>query len=289
MKNFAIASAVGFVFFGALAPARPQTSSTEQITSIAESSECAAFKWGYAADLPKTPPKDARRGVAPAAFMRGVALVFARAICHPDRADVKVVSAARGAQGSAAVNSDAVTWYDSMFQAGGMSNAVASDDTLRHTYALLIALGMQESSGKYCTGRDRSQNFKSADSAEAGLLQTSWGASKTKDVLPPMFQHYKSDQTGCLLDVFRSNVTCDSRDAKNWGTGKGAEWQQLTKMCPAFSIEYGAVVMRSHGGQTGEFGPIRRKWAEVLPACDAMLSKIQNLVQANPGLCGSLP
>lgn len=268
---------------------RAQPSPTEQVTSISDNSDCSSFNWGYAADLPNAGSQDARRGVAPKAYMRGVALVFARSVCQPDRADVKVISAARGKQGSTAVRKDALTWYDSMFQAGGMSNATAGSHVLRHTYTLLIALGMQESSGKYCTGRDTSQDFDRADNAESGLLQTSWGASASSSVLPPMFERYKTDQSGCLLDVFSPNVTCSAEDAINWGTGPGAEWQALTKTCPAFAIEYGAVVMRRNGGETGEFNPIRKKWAEVVPACDAMLAKIHNLIQQNPSFCGSLP
>src|ERR1700737_4872121 len=148
--------------------------------------------------------------------MRGVALVFARSLCEPDRADVKVVSAVRGAPGTGADVTDALTWYHATFQKAGMANNTDGIDTLRHTYTLLIALGMEESSGEYCTGRDRSKGFAKADNAEAGLLQTSWGASKTNAALPPLFQHYQADQSGCLLDSFRDHITCKPWDARTW-------------------------------------------------------------------------
>jgi hypothetical protein len=221
-----------------------------------------------------------------------MALVFARAACHLDRDDVKIVAAARGAPGTAADKTDALTWYDEKFSALGMSNTVAGVDTLRHAYTLLIGLGMRESSGQYCVGRDRSANFTSADSAEAGLFQTSWGASRANAVLPKLFEAYSRSDAGCLLDVFKRGVSCSPWDARNWGspTETGFQWQVLTKGCPAFAAEYAAVVLRTKGGSRpiGEFGPIRARAAEVIPACDAMLLKVQQLVAANPQFCAGL-
>jgi hypothetical protein len=251
------------------------TSPVDQIEAIAAGSECASVDWND-------------RGEAPSAYIRRVALVFARAVCQPERPDAKVVSAARGAPGTGAERTDALAWYDSKFRELGMPNANDGVDTLRHAYALLIGLGMRESSGEYCTGRDRGADFNSADSAEAGLFQTSWGASKTHPTLPELFNHYSSGQTGCLLDVFSRHVTCSAWDARTWGEGKGADWQKLTKACPAFATEYGAVLIRTSGGRKGEFGPLRNKRAEVRPECDAMLSKVQALVQTHPEMCSSL-
>jgi hypothetical protein len=246
----------------------------DRIEAIAANSNCASVNW-------------ANRGRAPKAFVRGVALVFAKAVCQPERTDVKVVSAAREID-TASERTDALAWYDAKFQKAGMSNAESGIDTLRHAYALLIGLGMQESSGKYCVGRDRSADFSSADSAEAGLFQTSWGAHVTHQSLAQLFETYKSDQRGCWLDLFRQNVSCSAWDARTWGEGPGAEWQQLTKACPVFATEYAAVVIRTHGGSKGEFGPIRHGQAEVRPECDAMLSQVQAFVRSDPQICSSL-
>jgi hypothetical protein len=57
-----------------------------------------------------------------------------------------------------------------------MRNDVSGIDTLRHLFVLMIGLGMRESSGRYCEGRDQSASNTSADTAEAGLFQTSWNA-----------------------------------------------------------------------------------------------------------------
>lgn len=250
-------------------------SALERIGDIAESSTCASVNW-----------RD--RGRAPKAYMRGMALVYARAVCQKDRADVLVVSSASAPPGSLADKKDALTWYQPEFAALGMSNATDGVDTLRHAYTLLIGLGMRESSGRYCVGRDLSANFTTADSAEAGLFQTSFGARTRHSVLPALYQHYKADTSGCFLDAFSKGVSCKASDAKNHGAGEGVQWQQLTNTCPAFSAEYAAVLIRAHGGSKGEFGPLRKKKAELIPACDGMLKKVEDLVRSNPEVCSAL-
>jgi len=264
------------VLSAAYAQSPANVSPRDQIEAIVAGSKCAAYSWK-------------NRGSAPRAYIEGVALTFARSVCQAGRSDVEVVSAAEGAPGSSIGNADALTWYDSVFRSLGMPNDKDGIDTFRHAYTLLIGLGMRESSGKYCAGRDRSENFASADSAEAGVFQTSWGASRTNPTLPEMFGRYSADKSGCLLDVFRKGVTCGSWDAKNWGaeTDVGFAWQKLTKACPAFSTEYAAVVIRTSGARKGEFGPLRNYAAEVRPECDSMLLQVQKLVQANPGACSS--
>ena len=250
-------------------------SAVEQITSLAANSTCARVQWK-------------NRGLAPAAYMRGIALVYARAVCHPERSDIQVVSKARLTPGPEANKTDALTWYDSRFTAAGMSNAANGIDTLRHAYTLLIGLGMRESSGKYCEGRDTSMDFTTADSAEAGIFQTSFKARLRQPTMSELYEKYKADQSGCLLDVFKHGVSCHAGDAVNFGEGEGVNWQQLTKTCPAFATEYAAVLIRVHGGRTGEFGPLRNHAAEIQPVCDAMFKEIENLVRANPQMCAAL-
>lgn len=251
----------------------------QQIMDLTAQFQCATKSWPG-------------RGHAPRAYMRGVALVFARAVCNPTRDDVKIMSEAK-ASGTEGVKSDALTWYDPEFAASNMPNNNAGPDALRHTYALLIGLGMRESSGQHCEGRDQSADFTQADTAEAGLFQTSWGArTKTgtaQTVLESMFESYSgANSRECHHEVFSDHVRCEPRDAENFGTGKGAEWQKLTKDCPAFSTEYGAIVLRRHGGKKGEFGPIRRKEAELRKSCDRMLLRAQELLAANPQFCAEL-
>jgi hypothetical protein len=148
----------------------------DQIGTLAVGSNCASVNWG------------SDGGRAPSAYILGMALLFARAVCQADRSDVRIVSAARGTPGTSSERTDALTWYDTKFRELGMPNVKDGVETLRHTYVLMIGLGMRETSGKYCVGRDRSANFDSADTAEAGLFQTSWGAHKSNRTLPELFE-----------------------------------------------------------------------------------------------------
>lgn len=266
----------------AQAPTASDSDGVSVLRNIASQSQCAAHKWN-------------KRGRAPRSYIEGVTLVFARAVCQPQRADVQVVSAPTDA---APRSDDALAVYQARFHAAGMRNDTAGVDTLRHSYALLIGLGMMESSGKFCEGRDVSQCFTSADSAEAGLFQTSFGARQFSPVLSALFQRYSADKSGCLLDVFQGSITCKIRKSHNRkcpsvtsdvaGEGPGADWQRLTKTCPAFATEYGAVVLRKHGGLQGEFNPIRKREAELRPECDSMLQKVQTHVEQHPGVCSAL-
>jgi len=253
-----------------------------QVKAIAARSQCAARNW-------------TGRGRAPVTYVQGVTLVFARAVCQPQRADVRVASAPVDLSPH---SDDGLMIYQAAFQEKGMRNDTAGVDTLRHTYTLLIGLGMMESSGKYCEGRDVSQCFTTADSAEAGLFQTSFGARRFSPALDGLFQSYGASQDRCLLDDFKGSITCrvvrsqnpQCPDATNGvaGTGPGADWQRLTRSCPAFATEYGAVVLRTHGGPRGEFNPIRKRQAELRPECDAMLHEAQTLVEQHPEICSAL-
>ena len=103
-----------------------------------------------------------------------------------------------------------------------------------------------------------------------------------------LFDQYRANHGQCLFDVFSENVRCSAWDARTWGSGKGADWQKLTKSCPAFATEYAAVLTRFSGGRKGEFGPLRTRKAQVLAACDSMLSEVQAYVTAHPEVCSAL-
>jgi hypothetical protein len=253
------------------------------LRSIASQSQCAAHEWA------------GHRGTAPRSYIEGLTLVFARAVCQPQRADVQIVA---GPVDTSRGSDDALEVYQEAFQANGMRNDIPGTDTLRHSYTLLIGLGMMESSGKYCEGRDVSQCFTTSDSAEAGLFQTSYGARRFSPILSELFHSYGADQNHCLLKVFQGSVTCNIRKSHNpncpsatsevAGTGPGADWQNLTKSCPAFATEYAAVVLRKHGGMKGEFNPIRKRQAELRPECDSMLQRVQTYVDQHSELCSAL-
>ena len=244
----------------------------DAIKTLALGSSCYEYQW-----------QD--RGQMPPGYIKGVALVFARAVCNQSRSDIVVVSEANTGDDV----HDALSWYDSIFSSLGMSNAVAGVDTLRHAYTLLVGLGMRESSGQHCCGRDMSATNVSSDSAEAGAWQTSWDSHGASTELTKLFDRYRTSPSPCYLAEFSDGVTCSATDWENWGTGAdGLAFQQLEKECPAFAAEYAAVMLRVSGGSTGHYGPLRRHEAEVRPECDALFRQVQSLVEQNAAACGSL-
>ena len=160
------------------------------------------------------------------------------------------------AQAASAANKDVLGHYEDQFADVGMDNSTDGSATLRHLFALLIGLGMRESSGR-----------RTASS-----------------LLPTLFEAYSADPSG-FVDVFKEGVTVKPGDLDNWGDGLGREFQQLQKECPAFAAEFAAVglrFIRSH------WDPINTRKAELKTECDDMLLAVQNAVDASPQLCTAL-
>lgn len=249
-----------------------------------------------------------KRGRAPRGFIEGILLVYARSVCEPNRADVLAVSnSKRGDK-----KKDALTAYDAQFAKLPQANLINRNtanrpgesgvSTLRKVYTLLMGLGMMESAGIPNVGRHMADPFSSADSAEAGLFQASWGASQTSETLPPLLETYqKSPGPQCFFETFNQGVDSAIKTGghsaavvegwrKNWGaeSDSGFQWQKLTKECPAFAVEYAAVLLRSHGGSKGEFNPLRKKQVEVNPDCFGLLGQVESLLRSQPELCQGL-
>src|SRR6516225_9710705 len=215
----------------------------DQITRLAAASDVARFPW-----------KD--RGVAPTGYIKGMALVYARVYCKLSAGEPAAVEMAKARTPD---DRDALTWYKEIFAAAGMPNDIAGVDTLRHLFVLLIGLWMRESSGKYCEGRDRSASNTTAETAEAGLFQTSFNAMSASSLLPMLFAKYSANPDG-FVDVFREGVRCSAASLENFGSGEGREFQRLSKECPAFAVEFAAVGLRHI---RKHWGPIRTRAAEV--------------------------
>jgi len=239
----------------------------DPITQIAANSAVANHFW-----------KD--RGKAKIGYYKGMALVFARVLCKLKAADAAAMEMAKANTGNEA--RDAFAWYDEIFNDAGMQNGAAGPDTLRHLFVLMLGLGMRESSGKHCEGRDQSATNTTADTAEAGLFQTSFNARSASPLMPKLFEHYSANPSSGFLSAFKEGpVTCSANDAENFGTGPGKEFQRLSKECPAFAAEFAAVGLRNI---RKHWGPITRKEAEVLPKADTMLKDVQAAVDASPAL-----
>lgn len=239
----------------------------EQITTLAGASSCASYSWSS-------------RGRAPAGYTKGMALSFARGLCRMKAAEAKpsalvnIITAAR----SSSATKDALTHYASNFANLPIVTIVAGTEPLRALYVLGLGLGMRESSGKYCEGWDRSAGSSRPSSAgEAGLFQTSLDSMAFSPELSKLYTEYKSNPGRCFLDVFKQGASCSS--TSNLGTGAGADYQAFNKACPAFATEYAMVMLRI---ARSHYGPINRKEAQVVPACNELLKDVQEMIERDP-------
>ena len=210
------------------------------------------------------------RGRAPSGYAKGMAVAFARVY-----AKWKIGNSA--ALVMAAANSgddtrDALSWHNSRFQPTAMDNTKAGADTLRHLFVLLFGLGMRESSGRYCEGRDRSIRNIGADSAEAGLFQMSWDAHTADAEILQLFGEYRASQDDGLLAIFREGVTAHQYDLESYGSGDGRAFQDLCKSKPLFAVECAAVGLRTI---RRHWGPINRHEAVIAPSVDRLFAMVQ--------------
>ena len=166
------------------------------------------------------------RGLAPLGYYQGMALMFARLYCRLKNGDEIVKEIAKPSLDNLA--KDSLAYYNDIFESYGMDNEVAGVDTLRHLFVMMIGLGLRESSGKHCVGRDTTANNIDEETAEAGLFQTSYNARSLSPLLPKIFDNYKAKPDG-FLDFFSAGVKCGENNWNNYGTGEGKIFQKLSK------------------------------------------------------------
>lgn len=240
----------------------------DQIKELAGSSSCASYSFK-------------NRGKAPAGYIKGVALSFARSLCRLKKSEQNPsgIAAIMSKANSHNDAKDALSHYDTNLKSLSLQIETAGVEPLRADYVLGLGLGMRESSGTYCEGWDRSAGSNRPSSAgEAGAFQTSFDSMASSPELSKLYSEYKnSDSSRCFLDVFKQGASCSS--LSNLGTGAGADYQAFNKSCPAFAAEYAMTMLRI---QRSHYGPINRKEAEVVPACNQMLKNVQDLIDRDP-------
>jgi hypothetical protein len=234
----------------------------DDICTEAENATIRSYKW-----------RD--RGVAPAGYIKGMAVAYAR--CLDQLSNGAAAAAAMAAQ-VGLPERDALAFYAPQFEALG-ETANTPVDRLRKLFALLIGLGMRESSGKHCEGRDKSAHNIDAKTAEAGLFQTSYNSVSASPILGQLVQTYTGRDD--LADIFSEGVACSPASWLDHGTGPGRDYQKLTKACPAFAVEYTAVALRLI---RRHWGPINNKHVEVRAASFQMLRDVEQILAASPGL-----
>lgn len=217
------------------------------------------------------------RGQAPPGYIMGMALAWAQLVQRFYLRDSAVREMAK--PDSHDPDLDALSWYADEFSALGMSNDEEGGiDTLRHLMVLMLGLGMRESSGQHCVGRDMSAENVSSDTCEAGLFQTSWNISSCSDEIEKLFEMWapsldvKGGYTQCYLSTFSEGVSCDSSDWDSYGSGQGLDYQDLSKQCPPAHIDITAIGLRN---RRQHWGPINRKEVELLPSANRMFYAIQ--------------
>ncbi len=244
----------------------------EQITTLVSSSTCAGYSWK-------------NRGRAPKGYMKGMALTYARSFCRYKSSTASPSGLVKLFMTEAKTPAkDALAHYSSIYSNLSMNITSVGINPLRSVYTLGIGLGMRESSGKYCEGRDMSASNTSSSTAEAGMFQTSYNSMGASVELSKLYAEYKSNPSKCHLGIFKEGVSSCSNSSIA-GSGEGATYQALNKSCPAFAAEYAMVmlrVLRAH------YGPITRREAEVTTACNQMLQKVEDVIDNNPYSCDDL-
>ena len=241
----------------------PQVMSQGMYTAICDlamASPIASYKW-----------RD--RGVAPSGYIKGMAVAWSTVYRKFVGGDITAIEMAKAA--TASPDYDALVWYEDVFEDYGMQNNLAGTDTLRHLFVMLMGLGMRESSGQHCCGRDMSAENVQSDTCEAGLFQTSWNIHTCNDQIRHVFDQYSARTKLCALNIFSENVSCDESDWSCYGTGEGFYYQELAKFCPQFAVESTAIGLRN---RRQHWGPINRFEAEIKKDADNMFMTIQDLL-----------
>lgn len=228
-----------------------------EIVEIAANSSIASYSW-----------RD--RGRAPAGYTNGMAVAYAQAVARFRSGDPLAMEMAKANTRDDAI--DALSWYNSNFVTLGMNNDRQDIATLRHLYVLLMGLGMRESSGRYCTGRDQSATNTTADTCEAGLFQTSWNARACCTDFLNLADTYDPSSPQGYQSVFSRAVTCSPADWASYGSGDGYQFQETCKWSPTYAVETAAIGLRNI---RQHWGPINRKEAELRSDADALFKEIE--------------
>jgi hypothetical protein len=243
-------------------PVAPELPSSDMaaIMLIASSSAIAGYSWHD-------------RGVAPTGYIQGMALSFAQSYLRLLANHPAVVEMSKANTHDDEV--DAISWFNSNYAAVDMRNEIAGPTVLRHLYVMLLGLGMRESSGKHCEGRDQSASNTSSDTAEAGLFQTSYNAHNSTPLFDVIMTEFENNEALGFGEVFAREVSCSASSWENYGSGRGEEFQRLCKNVPAFAVESCALVLRN---LRAHYGPVNRKELELKTDADDMFRAVQTYV-----------
>lgn len=225
----------------------------QQVQRIAAASECAKHQWR-------------KQGKAPLGFIKGMALVYAKSYCEASSGKSPAADILNGPVRTGAARQDILARYD--------MSPEGEYGPLRSTYTFGIGLGMKESTGNTLAGRNLRVRSHSEHTAEAGLFQSNYGSSRLSPWFTRLDQQYDERPPACQFGVFTQGR--HTAGGKTLGQGDGADYQDRVRTCPALATEYTMVLLRQHGQH---FGPVNRRQVEYVPACEAMLAKVEDTVR----------
>lgn len=229
----------------------------DRIIGLAKASPIRSYRWK-------------NRGRAPSGYINGMAVAFAETM----RA-LKTGEVAAAAMATPAANDpdhDVLDWYSGVLANEGLALG-APGERLMAVFAILMGLGMRESSGKHCEGRDMSAANVSADTAEAGLFQVSYNSRNAHPQLKPLLAHLGSRDD--LLTIFDDDVHCSASSWKDWGEGPGHDFQASMKQNPLLAVQYAALLLRR---ARKHWGPVNRREAEVKVDAISLLRDVVSAV-----------
>ena len=208
------------------------------------------------------------RGRAPRSYLQGMALVYLQARCTLG-SDPRVKAMAVCWDGEN--DNDVLHFCADDFAVQGLDNSATDEQRLRHLFVLMIGLGMRESSGRWCEGRDRTVEHPTADSAESGLFQVSWdlhyGTPGATDLLHDYLQRQDP-----FASFFKQGVDPRQSDLEVVGEGDGARYQRLAKEKPGFAVYLAALGLRSNARH---WGPVIRHEFELRPEANDLLKEVE--------------
>lgn len=236
-----------------------------KICAAAEQSAIAKSKW-----------KD--RGRAPLGYINGMAATYA--LCLN-----KLAAGDSAANAMVRVVENGKDVFDHL--AGKLADAKLTTDgasdtqRLRALFVILLGLGMRESSGRYCEGRDRSASNTTAETAEAGLFQQSWDSRRASPEIEKLFRERAQivgrDKTDDIDALFKVGVVAKEDELQNYGSGDGSLFQFICKNRPSYAVQFAAIGLRT---LYTHWGPIIRREVEVLPAAADLFREVERIVGA---------
>ena len=234
---------------------------TREVTEIAKNSEINSYHWPD-------------RGPAPPGYTAGMALCFAAALKRLE--DGKPDAVLMASKNTGKSDTDVFAWYEKELSGLGLSVDEDGPDSLLALFVILIGLGMRESSGRYCEGRDMSASNVESTTAEAALLQTSWNISSAHSSLPKLLDEFW-ENPNAFWHTFREGVSPDASDLDCYGTGDGAAYQWLAKYCPLFAVLVTGVGLRT---RRQHWGPVGRREVSLRAEAAELLQEVRALIEA---------